>query len=41
MNEEELDDLTNDMWDELSPRQRVIDAVVSAIFIFVAVRLIF
>ena len=30
-----------DMWDDLSPRQRVIVAVVSAIFIFVAVRLIF
>ena len=30
-----------DMWDELSPRQRVIVAVVSAIFIFVAVKLIF
>jgi len=30
-----------DMWDDLSPRQRVIVAVVSAIFIFVAVKLIF
>ena len=31
----------NDMCYELSPRQRVIVAVVSEIFIFVAVRLIF
>ena len=31
----------NDMWYELSPRQRVIVAVVSAVFIFVAVKLIF
>ena len=30
-----------DMWDDLSPRQRVIVAVVFAIFIFVAVKLIF
>ena len=31
----------NDMWDELSSRQRVLVAVVSAVFIFVAVKLIF
>jgi len=31
----------NALWDELSPRQRVIVAVVSAVFIFVAVKLIF
>jgi len=31
----------SDMWDDLSPKQRVTVAVVSAIFIFVAVRLIF
>ena len=31
----------NDMWDDLSPKQRVIVAVVSAVFIFVAVKLIF
>jgi hypothetical protein len=31
----------SDMWDDLSPKQRVIVAVVSAIFIFVAVKLIF
>ena len=31
----------SDMWDDLSSKQRVIVAVVSAIFIFVAVKLIF
>ena len=31
----------SDMWYDLSPKQRVIVAVVSAIFIFVAVKLIF
>jgi len=30
-----------DMWSDLSPRQRVSVAVVSAIFIFLAVKLIF
>jgi len=31
----------SDMWDDLSPKQRVTVAVVSAIFIFVTVKLIF
>ena len=31
----------SDMWDDLSPKQRVTVAVVSAIFIFVAVKLMF
>ena len=31
----------SDMWDDLPPKQRVIVAVVSAIFIFVTVKLIF
>jgi hypothetical protein len=31
----------SDMWDDLSPKQRVIVAVLSAIFIFIAVKLIF
>ena len=31
----------SDMWDDLSPKQRVSVAVVSAIFIFVTVKLIF
>ena len=31
----------SDMWDDLSPKQRVTVAVVSAIFIFIAVKLIF
>ena len=31
----------SDMWDDLSPKQRVTVAIVSAIFIFVAVKLIF
>jgi len=30
-----------DMWGDLSPRQRVSVAVVSAIFIFLAVKLLF
>jgi len=30
-----------DMWSDLSPRQRVSVAVVSAIFIFIVVKLIF
>tara|TARA_Y100001949_G_scaffold33107_1_gene26176 strand:+ start:170 stop:289 length:120 start_codon:yes stop_codon:yes gene_type:complete len=30
-----------DMWNDLSPRQRVSVAVVSAIFIFIVVKLIF
>ncbi len=31
----------SDMWNDLSPRQRVSVAVVSAIFIFIVVKLIF
>ena len=31
----------SDMWDDLSPKQRVTVAVVSVIFIFVTVKLIF
>ena len=31
----------SDMWDDLSPKQRVIVAVISAIFIFVVVTLLF
>ena len=31
----------SDMWDDLSPKQRVTVAIVSAIFIFVTVKLIF